>query len=388
MLNEKRKKKEKMEVNITSMRSYPIIIYPTNKQKHIILNWFEIYRQVYNLTVSYLKTNKIQSFYKMRTIIDNRINNLSGLSGLLGLIKKYKITKQTRDNAINDCLKAYKSALANYKAGNIKYFRLRYKKKSCINKGCVLEVDAFSKKVNGFVVKTLGEMKSKLPLQNINKATRLCYNSNNNRFCIRVPYEKKTNKEFKKLEYISLDPGMRVFQTGYTPDGNCYQICTEKTSIQIKKLIERIEKPNTENPNYIKYVKRLREKLKNKIDDLHWKTAHILCKFFKVIVIGNMSTKGIISRNLNLPKIVKKYCSSLSHYTFQQRLIQKAEELGSEVIVMDESYTSKTCGGCGEIDNNLGSSKIFICKNCEFKCDRDVNGARNILLKYLSSQLN
>ncbi|KAK4526316.1 hypothetical protein GAYE_SCF22MG4230 [Galdieria yellowstonensis] len=51
---------------------------------------------------------------------------------------------------------------------------------------------------------------------------------------------------------------------------------------------------------------------------------------------------------------------------------------------MDEAYTGKTCGMCGEINSKRGGRKIFKCLHCKMRCDRDVNGARNILLRFLS----
>ncbi len=54
-----------------------------------------------------------------------------------------------------------------------------------------------------------------------------------------------------------------------------------------------------------------------------------------------------------------------------------------ELYEVTEEFTSKTCGSCGEIHYNLGSSKTFTCpkSECKFTIPRDWNGARNILLK-------
>ena len=49
-------------------------------------------------------------------------------------------------------------------------------------------------------------------------------------------------------------------------------------------------------------------------------------------------------------------------------------------------YRSKTCGFCGYIHKKLGGSKVFSCPQCKTKLDRDINGARNILLRYLTKK--
>lgn len=58
-------------------------------------------------------------------------------------------------------------------------------------------------------------------------------------------------------------------------------------------------------------------------------------------------------------------------------------DIDTDIDIVDESYTSKTCGSCGMLHHSLAANKIFRCKNCKVIMDRDVNGARNILIKSL-----
>lgn len=55
------------------------------------------------------------------------------------------------------------------------------------------------------------------------------------------------------------------------------------------------------------------------------------------------------------------------------------------VIRCNESYTSSTCTKCGHIHHKLGGSKIFTCPDCGHKILRDINGARNIMLRALQA---
>ena len=78
---------------------------------------------------------------------------------------------------------------------------------------------------------------------------------------------------------------------------------------------------------------------------------------------------------------------SLSHYKFRERLIYKSKcYFKCDVHICREDYTSKTCTNCGNISINLGGKRIYNCEKCNIKIDRDINGARNILLKVLSSK--
>ena len=49
-----------------------------------------------------------------------------------------------------------------------------------------------------------------------------------------------------------------------------------------------------------------------------------------------------------------------------------------------EKFTSKTWGGCGELDHKLGGKKRYLWPMCGFDADRDNTGARNILIRHLS----
>ena len=46
-------------------------------------------------------------------------------------------------------------------------------------------------------------------------------------------------------------------------------------------------------------------------------------------------------------------------------------------------FTSKTCGICGNIWSKLGGKKVYSCEKCGLVCDRDINGARNVMIRSL-----
>ena len=71
----------------------------------------------------------------------------------------------------------------------------------------------------------------------------------------------------------------------------------------------------------------------------------------------------------------------LSHYRFKLRLIEKARQYGKVLTIVNEAFTSKTCSCCGAQNHKLGGSKVFVCPNCKTTFDRDVNAAKNILLR-------
>ena len=85
--------------------------------------------------------------------------------------------------------------------------------------------------------------------------------------------------------------------------------------------------------------------------------------------------------NRNIKSKAVRNMLSLSHYKFQQRLKFKCNQYNRNLIICSEEYTSKTCSLCGFINENLKGNKIFNCKKCKTCIDRDLNGARNIMIK-------
>lgn len=69
-----------------------------------------------------------------------------------------------------------------------------------------------------------------------------------------------------------------------------------------------------------------------------------------------------------------------AHYRFELFLKHKAAEYNKVVLDVCEAYTSKTVSWTGEILNNLGGKKV-VTGNDGFRLDRDLNGARGILIK-------
>jgi transposase len=100
-------------------------------------------------------------------------------------------------------------------------------------------------------------------------------------------------------------------------------------------------------------------------------------------VIPDFSSKKVSKKELRLNPLVKRVLGKTSHYRMRERLKNKCEEYSSQYIKGDESYTSQTCGFCGHVSKTAINprTRMYSCSKCELDIDRDLNGARNILLK-------
>jgi transposase len=67
-------------------------------------------------------------------------------------------------------------------------------------------------------------------------------------------------------------------------------------------------------------------------------------------------------------------------------LVYKAEECGCIVADVDPRHTSQCCSRCGYVHrSNRRSQSCFKCQLCGFELNADLNGSRNIAVKYLAS---
>ncbi len=199
----------------------------------------------------------------------------------------------------------------------------------------------------------------------------------------RLKITKFEKEEKDKDIQITIDPGIRCFCTGITEDKviKIGENCGDKIKYYLNKKKEIMKDPKKYEKTKKKYELKYNKKIKNLVNELHWKTINYLIKNNKTILIGNMSGKSTISKKGKLNKTTKKLMQSLSFYKFTERLKYKCNLNNINYGKINEWMTSKMCSMCGNIDSELGSKKIYECKECKIKIDRDINGARNIHMK-------
>lgn len=189
---------------------------------------------------------------------------------------------------------------------------------------------------------------------------------------------------------IALDPGVRTFLTGYSPNGTVCKIgdgdikgifsYLAKTD-KLSSLIDRSQG----RKKYLYRRARLKrfEKVRNWIKDCHRKTIKYLLNNYDVIILPIFNSGAMARRSYrSIYNKTVRQMMTWSHFKFRSMLLNKIKEYRNKhVLLMTEEYTSKTCTNCGEIKSNLGRKKVFNCSKCHVKIDRDINGARNIYLK-------
>ena len=202
--------------------------------------------------------------------------------------------------------------------------------------------------------------------------------------------ENQVQREFEtELEGIcALDPGVRTFMTAHDPRGRVWEWGNQDYG-RIHRLCRAVDKLQSrwsqKGVNHKKRHKlqraarRIRQKIRNLVDEMHKQLAKWLCENFRAILLPKFETSKMVRKGKR--KLNSKTARAMltwGHYRFRQRLLHRVRAYpGRHVIICDEAYTSKTCTRCGKIHHKLGGNKTFKCPepSCRRECEESTETA-------------
>ncbi len=244
---------------------------------------------------------------------------------------------------------------------------------------------------------------------NFNKYPNKCdssitYNQRTNKFYLNLNFEDTglSNKDILKNKKVcSIDPGVKQFLVVYSQNtidkiGIGVRDKIEKVSRDIDIIVSKkdtkiIKTTNKKKKEVFKYNYEKRRNLRkayhrkikyleNLKDELHNKSIKFLCDNFGKIIIPPFETQKMVSNN-KIDSRTSRSLLNISYYKFLSKLKNRCIEYDIEIVVRPEYYTSKTCTRCGNIKHDLKNADMYNCKYCGLKIERDINGARNIMLR-------
>ena len=271
--------------------------------------------------------------------------------------------------------------LPKYKKKNEKIVLILTNQNCKIQKGIV----KFPKMFKGFYIKT-----------KVNKLQQVRIIPKDRYLVIEIVY--KIDDVIPMLDnnkYISIDLGLDNFVTVVNNCGlkpfiingkglkSINQYYNKQTS-HYKSIAKRMNKLYHTNR-----ISKITNKRNNKVDDFIHKTSRYVinyCRDNKIntIIIGNNKNW---KQNSKMSKVVNQNFISIPYYKFIEKIKYKAEEIGINVIITEESYTS----GTSFLDNELPVKEsynknrrihrgLFVSNN-NLKINADVNGAYQIMKK-------
>jgi putative transposase len=149
---------------------------------------------------------------------------------------------------------------------------------------------------------------------------------------------------------------------------------------KIKRLQRAVSRKVKGSQNRKKAARRLgtqyRHVANQRANTLHQFTSR-LAKTKSVVVIEDLNVSGML-KNHHLAQAI----SDVGFGEFRRQLIYKAAWYGCRVVVASRwEPSSKTCSGCGWVDEDLTlADRVFRCENpgCGLVLDRDLNAAINL----------
>ena len=368
------------------IKTKKIRIYPTVNQRLILKQWIGTSRYVYNKALDTAKKLGKYNFYTLRNKVVTAKNNDN--------IKSWELEtpKDVRAGAVKDMTIAFSAAMTNLKRRNISSFKLGFRSKK-LESSIVIPKSAIEIHKHSVCIykRYLGHIKtSKDKVLNNLKIDHDCRLKNDKgRWFLYIPVkEKMVNNEIPQHGVCALDPGVRKFQTVYS-EYETKKIIIDKEIL--KTLLSKLDtfqslrsKKEISKSHYVRRHSKLQFRLSNLIDDLHYKTISYLIRTYDTIFLPSFESQELVRKNKS--KICRRNMLTMKHYTFKQRFIHKCDyALNTNLFICTEEYTSKTCSRCGLL-NDVKSSEVYSCKRCNLVMDRDINGARNILIKSLQEQ--
>ena len=380
-----------------------IRIYPSPKMKSLLRQCCGASRYFFNQTNAFLKKQRTKkpflNLITMRKIIMKSDKDLDESERWQAIVPY-----DTRQLAIKECITCYKSNETKMKKKLINHYNVNYKTKKApsqtffVNKNALNDGKLFVRRFKTKKQATLRTRKRTRKLLNSDSEGDFTIQYHNNKWyvCLLKKQSKKQKAVCEQHAYRSvfLDPGFRSFQSFYSPDGYCgytddtYETRCRALLNKVDSLQSLHDKPTRRlnKHNVRKRIQKTRSKVSDTIDDLHWKFGNFLCKNFKTVLIPSFKTQPMLTKanNRKVSSSSARICNVYKHYQFRQRLHHVAKKYNTQIVVITEPYTSKTCGRCGYINYLLGGSKTFHCPSCNMSIDRDLNGARNNGLAYLA----
>ncbi len=397
-------------------------LFPTVAQTTRLKRWMEASRWSYNQAVFALNQRHAANLRRKKQ--DKKVRrtwSAISLRNVVAATRKHlrlfeDVPVHIMSYAVMDAVKALKSNLAKCKNDPKHHFELHYKRQH--DKMTAVTIEKTAVKILDSALLFYPSYLEKLPIRCskipacISKGKPQCDNRLSvdalGHFFFHITI-KETPSEVQapaspspRRSVVALDPGVRKFLTAYSPDGWFAHLGTKHDTGRLAFLKRRVQtlvartKSLPKSRRKKKYrmkvaAQRARDRIKHLVLDMHCKIANYLVKTSSVILLPDFRSqqmskkKGPDGKGRKIGRGTVQLMATLSHYSFRTRLLQKAARTPEcSVLICGEAYTSKTCGRCGKINPKLGSSERFRCK-CGASVDRDVNGARNILLRNLHS---
>lgn len=370
------------------LRAYKVQLEPNNIQISKMKMNCGAARWAYNYALN-IKKDRFDKKEKIPNNIElhREINKLKGTETLPWAYEN-GISKCSFQEALRDCDKAFSNFFTRCKKKNVKqkgFPKFKSKKNEKQSFRLTGSIHVSEKHIQ---LPRLGKIKlaeeDYLPLDaRILSAT---VSSRANKWFVSLQVEVDNKETFNaKNAIVGVDLGIKTLAT--CSDGTTYENpkALKKNLKRLKRKQKQVSRKKKGSKNY--------EKAKQKLAKLHYHISNIrkdcLHKITSKIIDEN---QVIVLEDLKISNMMKNHClaqaiSDVGLHEFRRQIEYKAKWSGRKVIFADTFFaSSKICSCCGWKNENLTlTDRVFECKVCDMKLDRDLNASLNLKQIYTGS---
>jgi putative transposase len=202
----------------------------------------------------------------------------------------------------------------------------------------------------------------------------------------------------KQNRILSIDLGLKTLASCVDNKGNVILVHNKAKKInkyfakQINKIKSKLSKKTKHSLSYKKLNKTKKKlyfrKTKQIKQTLHTQSKKLMCMNYHTIILGDLSVKELISNEKNKRNKISKSFSQTNITMFVDFLKYKSYVYKTNLIKVDERYTTQT--NC--LTGNIFKEKVTL-KDREVKLadniiiDRDLNASINIMKRYFNNHL-
>ncbi|QLJ53236.1 MAG: hypothetical protein Sv326_1061 [Candidatus Fermentimicrarchaeum limneticum] len=199
-------------------------------------------------------------------------------------------------------------------------------------------------------------------------------------FCVETP--KEAPKE-NKGEAVGIDLGLKTFATlsnSLKIDNPRHLMQHEEELAFIQRKFSRKKKGSISRKKARLNVARLHEKIANTRADFLHKTSTQLVNDYSIIALEKLASQEMAEQRYG------KQINDAGWNMFANMLAYKAEGAGCRVVFVDSENTTQECSNCHQIVQKDLTERMHNCPFCGLSMDRDLNAARNILMRATPGQ--
>jgi len=210
----------------------------------------------------------------------------------------------------------------------------------------------------------------------------LLYRADKDRWRLAVTIDLPDTPTTPTVDAIGVDQG--IVNVAVTSDGDLYG---GATVLGVRRryvhMRQKLQKKGTKSARRL--LKRRAKKERRFQQDVSHTITKRIANHARAMgrAVGCEDLKGIRSR-VQVRRSQRRTHSSWAFGQFTAYLAYKCQERGVPFALVDPRFTSQTCSRCGHCEKaNRHSQSSFLCRQCGFAANADINGAENIRVKAL-----